>query len=130
MRKRQEVTLTIQETLRLDLIEAVIAKKTSIAEAAQSMEVTPRHCRRLLNRYNQLGPDGLISLRRGKPSNNRLDDELKTRTINVLSSECHALGPTKASVHLATHHSINLSARTIRRLMTELSLWVPRKNKS
>jgi len=128
MSKGKKVMLTMQEALRLDLIEAVVANEISLAEAAQSMEVTPRHCRRLLDRYNHMGPVGIINQRRGKPSNNRLPVELKARAITVLTSECQKLRPTQAHLHLATHHHIELSTETVRKLMTELNLWTPRKS--
>lgn len=124
----KKVMLTMQEALRLDLIEAVVANEISLDEAAESMEVTPRHSRRLLDRYHQMGPSGLINQRRGKPSNNRLPVKLKARAITLLTSECRKLGPTRARLHLATHHHIELSTETVRRLMTELNLWTPRKN--
>ncbi|MGE2146978.1 helix-turn-helix domain-containing protein [Klebsiella pneumoniae] len=42
--------------LRLDLIEAYVAREITLAEVAESMELTRRQCSRLIKRYRELGP--------------------------------------------------------------------------
>lgn len=68
----KKVMMYPKERYRLELIEAVISRELSLTDAAVSMEITPRHCRRLIAQYLQSGPGGLVSQRRGKPSNHRL----------------------------------------------------------
>ncbi|MCS5969762.1 helix-turn-helix domain-containing protein [Klebsiella variicola subsp. variicola] len=50
--------LTLHEALRLDLIEAYVAREITLAEVAESMELTRRQCSRLIKRYRELGPAG------------------------------------------------------------------------
>ncbi|EMM6764880.1 helix-turn-helix domain-containing protein [Pluralibacter gergoviae] len=68
MDDNKPVLLTLHEALRLDLIEAYMAREITLAEVAESMELTRRQCSRLIKRYRELGPAGLVSRRRGKPA--------------------------------------------------------------
>ena len=119
----EKVMMSLRERYRLELIEAVLASELSLTEADASMEITPRHCRRLIAQYLQAGPVGLVSQRRGKPSNLRLQVELKARVIHFLKTECQSVGPTQAQRMLITSESINLSVETVRQLMLAEKLW-------
>ena len=119
----EKVMMTFRERHRVEVIEAVLASELSLTDAAASMEITPRHCRRLIAQYLQAGPAGLVSQRRGKPSNHRLQAELKARVIHFLKTECQSMGPTQAQRMLVTSHSINISVETVRQLMLAEKLW-------
>ncbi len=47
--------LTLHEALRLDLIEAYVAREITLAEVAESMELTRRQCSRLIKRFVSWG---------------------------------------------------------------------------
>ena len=121
--KDEKVMMSLRDLYRLELIEAVLARELSLTDAAASMEITPRHCRRLIAQYVQAGPVGLISQRRGKPGNHQLPGELKARIIHFLKTECRGMGPTKARTMLVTSQSINISVETVRQLMIAEKLW-------
>lgn len=122
----EKVMMSLREFYRMELIEAVISGEFGLAEAASSMEITPRHCRRLVAQYIQAGPVGLVSQRRGKPSNHRLPEALKARIIHFLKTECQNMRPTQAQRMLVTSESINLSVETVRQLMLAEELWQQR----
>ncbi|EIM2735047.1 TPA: hypothetical protein R9B08_004865, partial [Escherichia coli] len=48
MEDNKPVFLTLHEALRLDLIEAYVAREITLAEEAESMELTRRQCSRLI----------------------------------------------------------------------------------
>lgn len=119
----EKVMMSLRERYRLELIEAVLSSELSLTDAAASMEITPRHCRRLIAQYLQSGPVGLVSQRRGKPSNHRLPAGLKARVIHFLKTECQNMRPTQAQRMLVASESINLSVETVRQLMLAERLW-------
>lgn len=119
----EKVMMSLREFYRMELIETVISGELGLAEAASSMEITPRHCRRLIAQYIQAGPVGLVSQRRGKPSNHRLPEALKARIIHFLKTECQNVGPTQARRMLVTSQSVNISIETVRQLMVAEKLW-------
>lgn len=78
--------LTLHETLRLDLVEAYVAREITLAEVAESMELTHRQCFRLIKRYREPGPAGLVSRRRGKPGNHQLNSVIKSQALQLIRS--------------------------------------------
>ena len=107
MDDNKPVLLTLHEALRLDLIEAYMAREITLAEVAESMELTRRQCSRLIKRYRELGPAGLVSRRRGKPGNHQLN------TIWRI---------------LTTEYGVRISKETVRKLMIAEKTWQPRSS--
>ena len=91
--------------------------------------ISERHVKRLLRAYRQSGAEGLISKRRGKPSNNRLNAEVKKQSIDLIYSQYHDFGPTLAHEKLTEKHDLKLSVETVRKLMITEGLWKPKKAK-
>ncbi len=56
------------------------------AEAAQQLGISVRQVKRIWRAYREGGVEGLISKRRGKPSNNRLSEEVKQQALDLLYS--------------------------------------------
>ena len=73
MDDNKPVLLILHEALRLDLIEAYMAREITLAEVAESMDLTRRQCSRLIKRYRELGPAGLVSRRRRDRKSTRLN---------------------------------------------------------
>ncbi|WP_425219014.1 helix-turn-helix domain-containing protein [Ralstonia solanacearum] len=86
--------------------------------AAERLEITDRQCRRLIERYRQEGPSGLVSRKRGRPSNNRLSSERDAAVLGLIQDHYADFGPTLACEKLRERRGLTLSKETIRRLMT------------
>jgi len=65
---------TLDEVNRLKIIQDVVDRRLTTLMASQRLGISERQCRRLLSRYRESGPIGMVSRRRGKPSNNQLPD--------------------------------------------------------
>lgn len=104
-------------------------KRVKQKEAAEMLGVSERHIRRLLRAYRQEGERGLISKRRGKPSNNRMKPGVKQQAIDLLHSRYHDFGPTLAHEKLSEVHKLDLSVGSVRQIMIAEGLWKPRKAK-
>ena len=95
--------------------------------AAERLGLTTRQVRRLAIRYRHEGPIGLISKRRNRPSNNRLDPGLEEQVLRILRESYSDFGPTLAAEKLAARHHIVLCKETVRRMQIAAGLWIPRK---
>jgi hypothetical protein len=73
------------------------------------------------------GAEGLISKKRGKPSNHQLPVNTKRRALKLIRSRYSDFGPTLACEKLLELHDLRLSVETVRRLMIEGGLWKPRR---
>lgn len=56
---------TLDEVNRLKIIQDVIDRRLTTRLAASRLEISDRHCHRLLERYREHGPLSLVNRRRG-----------------------------------------------------------------
>ena len=117
------ISLSHKELDKLSVIERVERGELSQIEAASVLNRSTRQIRRLLVRYRKQGEQGLVSCRRGKPSNNRLSNTRREEIITIIASQYEDFGPTLANEMLAERHNIHVSAETVRQLMTERGIW-------
>lgn len=129
MARPEVITVSMQELDRLKTVQAVMDGQLRPGVAAERLEITDRQFRRLLERYKQEGPSGLVSRRRGRPSNNRMPVDRESVALGLIREHYADFGPTLAAEKLRERHGLTLSKETIRRLMTVAGLWVPRKQR-
>ncbi len=129
MARSEVITVSMQELDRLKTVQAVVDGQLRPGVAAERLEITDRQLRRLLERYRQEGPSGLVSRKRGRPSNNRLAVDCEAAALGLIREHYADFGPTLACEKLRERHGLMLSKETIRRLMTAAGLWVPRKQR-
>jgi transposase len=123
------LTMSKKELTRLEVMKRIDEKRLRQREAGEILGVSERHIRRLLRAYRQEGEQGLISKRRGQPSNNRLKAEVKQAVIDLLHSRYPDFGPTLAHEKLTEVHELKLGKESVRQLMIAEGLWKPRKVK-
>jgi transposase len=123
------VTLTMRELDRLKVIQAVVDTGLKPGRAAERLGLSVRQVERLVIRYRERGPGGVASGRRGRPGNRKLDDGLALRALTVIRERYADFGPTLACEKLWECHGIRLAKETVRRLMTEAGLWIPRRQR-
>ncbi len=118
---------SMNDVNRLRILQDVIDRRLTTRLAATRLEISDRHYRRLLERYREHGPLSLVNRRRGQPGNRQLMPGLAERALRIIR-ECYAdFGPTLACEKLAEVHGLYLAKETVRKLMTQAGLWIPRK---
>jgi transposase len=120
-------TLSRKELDRLTLIKMLDRKAIRQVEAARQLHVSVRHIRRLYRQYQVMGPPGLQSQRRGRPSNRRLPERLRERVLRLIRKLYSDFGPTLAQEKLVERDGVIVSVSTLRRWMIVESLYKPRK---
>jgi len=124
------VVMSKKELSRYGIMEKTETKAMSQKEGAELLGISERHYRRLLKRYRENGVEGLISKKRGKPSNRRCPDKIKEKTLKLLKGKYKDFGPTFASQKLEKDEQIKLSRETLRLWMIEEGLWKGKKQKA
>ena len=71
----------------------------------------------------------MISKRRGKPGNNRLQAEVRQQAIDLLHKNYSDFGPTFAQEKLSEVHGLKISRESVRQVMIGERLWEPKKVK-
>ena len=118
-----------KEISRLAVMGRMKAKKKTQKKAAETLGMSVRQVKRLSTHYQSKGAAGLVSKRRGKPSNNRLPSETRQAAIDLLHSQYADFGPTFAHEKLVEQHALKLSSGSVRQIMIAEDLWTPRKAK-
>lgn len=123
------ISVSMRELDRLKVVQAITEGNLRPGLGAERLGVTDRQVRRLVVRYRQHGAEGLVSRKRGRPSNHRLPEPVVQR-VAALIRDCYPdFGPTLAQEKLAEFHNLCLSKESIRRIMIDAGLWVPRQQR-
>ena len=130
MGKAGAITMTTHELDRLQIIRLVVDGTLKPGHAAQRLGLTDRQVRRLVQRVRQEGPSGIVSKRAGQPSNNRTPVDRAHLALSIIRDRYADFGPTLACEKLREVHAQELSKETIRKLMMDAGLWVPRRLRS
>ncbi|AME27059.1 ISNCY family transposase [Burkholderia sp. PAMC 26561] len=123
------VTLNMRELDRLKVIQAVVDRMLKPGLAAERLNLTVRQVERLVLRYKQTGAAGVGSAARGRPGNRKLDEVTACRALVLIRDRYADFGPTLACEKLRECHGLTLSKETVRHLMTDAGLWIPRKQR-
>ena len=123
----EDYYMSAKEIARRDVIKRCIKEKLPRAEAAEMLNISVRHVKRLISLYRKHGDPALISKRRDKPSNNKIAKTIKDRAIKLLSCELYKdYSPTLAHEHLfeypAEVFDRRFSIETLRKWMIEAGL--------
>ena len=123
------ITLSQHELNRIEIIQRVTDKRMTQLDAAFHLKLSTRQVRRLTNRFRIEGVTGLASKKRGKTSNNKLPGSITKKAIELIQHHYEDFGPTLACEKLLESHGIDLSVETVRQLMIEAEIWLPRKQR-
>jgi transposase len=116
------VLMSGKELSRLEVVREVAAKRMKIAQAAGRLGLSPRQIKRLVRAYRQAGAEGLVSRRRGKPSNHRFDDAFRAQVLARVREDYTDFGPTLAAEYLRAE-GLSVSRETLRQWMQHAGLW-------
>lgn len=117
------ITMSLREVNRLEVFEQVASKRITQVEGGRRLGLGKGQMIRLFKAYRTSGACGLISKRRGQPSNNRLSEGLKSEALALLKEHYIDFGPTFAHEKLTEVHGLQLSVESLRQLMVQSDLW-------
>lgn len=121
--------MSTRELSRVQVIQQVMKKHLKQRKAAEQLGVSVRQIKRLKNAYRLLGAKGLISKKRGLPSNHQIDFRVKAQALDLLRDRYADFGPTLAHEKLIEVHHLHLGVEMVRQLMIQEGLWHPRRAK-
>jgi transposase len=114
-----KVIMSVKELRRVHVLRHTMEKKLTQVKAGTLLGLTTRHIRRLIERVEQAGDQGLAHRGRGKPSNRRIAARVKATVLKLYEKRYGDFGPTLAAEKLAERHGITLSDETLRRWLRE-----------
>jgi hypothetical protein len=125
------VFMTIREVDRLQILMKIEQHKLTQAQAAKELNISLRQVQRIFRGYKLKGSMGLVSNKRGKPSNNKLNPKLKNLILKLVKQEIYdGFRPTLMNEKLKYLHNISVSIETTRQLMIQAEVWKSKRKKS
>lgn len=91
------VAMSHGELSRYDTLLRFERGDLRIEDAAMLLGACRRQVFRLLDPLRADGPDGLVSWKRGRPSNRAFKAELRDRVLGLVRHHYHDFGPTLAA---------------------------------
>lgn len=107
------VTMTDRELYRPGIIQRVFDRALLQRDAADILELSVSQVQRLVRLYRTDGATAFASSRRGRPANNRINEEIRCKALDLIRCHYSDFGPTLATEKLAERHHIHLSVETV-----------------
>lgn len=121
------IKMTAKDVLRSQVMAQVVEGKLDQASAAARLGISVRQVKRLKRRLQDEGAEGLLSKKRGRPSNRRTPPDVLAKAIALIGAHYADFGPTLACEKLDELHEIKLSVETVRQAMLRAGLWKARR---
>lgn len=118
-----------KEAQRLAVVREVVAGRMKVREAAAGLGVSERQVKRLTRRVRVEGNEGLISRKRGAPSNRRIDQAVREQFVGLVRQHYADFGPTLACEYLRRDHGFTYSVETLRSWMAAAQLWKSKRRR-
>ena len=111
-RHARERAMRVEEVLL-----RALSKKITFWEAARILRYTPRHLRRVMQRYRHYGFDGLLDRRRGRPSAKRMPWSTAEQVLSLYREKYFDFSVRHFHEKLREEHGIAYSYTCIKRLL-------------
>lgn len=123
------LTMSKRELTRLEVMQRIKDKRLTQKEAAGMLGLSVRQVKRLYRAFKTQGAKGLVSARRGKESNNRLDEQTVQKALDLIYERYQDFGPTLAHEKLVEVHNLQISDESVRKIMIAEGIWKPKRAK-
>ena len=115
-----ELTLTMRQWKRVDIIRSALEQKMTTRQAAQILGLSRRQVQRLKKRVRQKGPPGVLHGNRGRKPPHAFPAELKHHVIDLVKSTYFDFNFCHLSEILATEQGLLINRETLRRWLRPL----------
>jgi len=120
--------MSTAELRRVEVFGQVASRSLRLLDAAEILQLSYRHTKRLWRRYRQEGAGSLQHRSAGRPSHHAKPAALREQVLQLLRAKYSGslqerFGPTLAAEHLAEEDGLPIDAETLRRWMLQAGLW-------
>ncbi len=127
---RETFRLSQKELQRVAVISSCVRGDLACARAAELLDLTPRHIKRLKSRYRQGGEAALAHASRGRPSPRRLPDRVRARILHLARTRYVGFNDHHLCEKLQEAEGFSLGRETLRRLLRAAGLGSPRQRRA
>lgn len=125
-----DVKMSMKEADRYAVVQQVLGRTMRQADAALWLDISVRQVKRLARAVRSAGAAGVVSKRRGVPSNRRIAQSVRDQFVGIVREQYADFGPSLAAEYLRAHHGYTHSAETLRGWMIATGLWRAKRAKA
>lgn len=123
------IHMSKREVKKFDILSRLLSKEMKGEKASELLSLSMRQVRRLKKRVEEKGAVGLVHQLRGKKGNRALGEAMREKIQKIVVSKYSDFGPTLACEKLTEQHEIFVDVKTVRKIMIENGIWIPRRTK-
>lgn len=123
----RDIVLSKKESAQIEVMEKLLRKEIRQKDASSILNISVRQIKRKFQAYKKHGVQSLVHKNKNKPSNNKIDSQIITKAIEIVTEKYFDFGPTLAAEKLEEIHNIKVSSEKLRLEMIRSGIW---KNKS
>ncbi len=127
--KEETITLNTQEQKRAIILNRVQAGQLSVAEAAEVLDLSARHVRRMLAAYEKEGPAALAHGNRGRKPAQSISEAVRAHVVDLARTKYQGCNQQHLRDLLHEREGITLSRSSVRRIVEQAGLAPPRSHK-
>jgi transposase len=128
--RRETFRLSQKELQRVAVISSCVKGDLACARAAELLDLTARHVKRLKARYRQGGEAALAHASRGRPSHRRLPDRVRARILQLVRTRYVGFNDHHLCEKLGEVEHLSLGRETLRRLLRSAGIGSPRQRRA
>lgn len=121
--------LTMKDQQRIEVVQALMDGRLSVAQAAQVLGRSERQVWRLLARARADGLAGLLHASRGREPVNKSDDRLWQRVLKLAAEKYQSVNDRHLQELLAREHGLTLCRESLRKRLRSAGLAPKRKRR-
>ena len=118
-----------KEQTRLQVLNSLTAEHMTLDQAATLMGVSPRHTRRILAAYRELGAAAIAHGHRGRRPPNATPEPVATAVVHLARTRYAGANHTHLSELLSERDGIDIGRTTLRRILVNAGLSSPRRRR-
>jgi hypothetical protein len=126
----KDITMNGKEQRRAMILTAVLEGRLTAGEAAELMNLSGRHERRLRHGFRRDGPAALVHGNRGRLPAHSLDPELRSRVIALADGVYAGCNDQHLSELLAEREGVHLSRSSVRRILRAAGRKSPQRRRA
>jgi transposase len=115
-----EVTLTMKQWRRFDIIRSALEEKMTTRQAAQILSLSKRQVQRLKKRVREKGPSGVLHGNKDRKPPHAFSPELKDQVAHLVKTTYFDFNFSHLSEMLMAEHNLRINRETLRRWLRPL----------
>ena len=119
--------MSLRDLRRLKVVHAALDRRITQKRASSMLGLSERHLRRLVKSVREFGDGGIVHRGRGRPSNRKFPERIKSRVLKLYRKKYGDFGPTLAAEKLLELEGIAVSRETLRQWLLAAGLWAKRR---